>query len=67
MFSQLYVDIAKMRYADILAEAEHDRLVSEALSVKRERLPGQPQPRLSLAWLSRWIPRGVRRAVAGRS
>jgi hypothetical protein len=65
MFNQLYLDIARMRYADMIEQAERDRRGDEALRSLRAGAPGQSRPRLNLAWLSRLNPRGLRRAVAG--
>jgi hypothetical protein len=67
MVNQLYLDIARMRYADMIEEAEHERRSDEALRISRAGASGRNQSRLNLAWLSRLNPRGFWRAVAARA
>jgi hypothetical protein len=65
MFDQLYLDLARIRCAELLEQAERDRRSDEALRILRAGVHGRSRPRLNLAWLSRLNPRGFRRAVAG--
>jgi hypothetical protein len=64
MFDQLHLDLARVRYAEMLEQAERDRRSNEALRILRADAPGRSRPRLNLAWLSRLNPRGLRRAAA---
>lgn len=66
MLSQLYLDLAAMRYGDILKEAERERRANEALSISRARALGRAQSWHRLAWLSRWSPRAIWRGAAAR-
>jgi hypothetical protein len=64
MFNLIYFDIARMRYGDMIEQAERDRRSDEALRGLRAGASGRNQPRLKLAWIARLNPRGFRRAVA---
>jgi hypothetical protein len=64
MFNQLYLDIARMRYAEMIEEAERDRRSDDALRILRAGASGRRQPRLNLAWLRRSKSRGFQHAVA---
>jgi hypothetical protein len=67
MLSQAYVEIVMLRQADLLKEAERNRLAVEALRIRGANNPGRTQPGRTLAWLVRWMPGGLRRPVATRT
>ena len=67
MLSQSYVEIAMLRHADLLKEADRERRIAEALRMWSPGKSSQMQPGLTLARLSRWLPRGLRRPSATRA
>jgi hypothetical protein len=66
MLNQIYLDIARMRYEDLLEESERDRKYNEAFRMSRDHAPVRRQVRPKLAWLSRWNLRAIRNALAAR-